>query len=687
MMKKILCLAAAALMLAACSKGSYQAPNPILPIHLTGDTTHLYLTDYMPAVSSLEEVSFDENEYYSVVNAEDMQLDLVVNDQPALDVLTVRTGSEATDIVVLPAKPSVNALTTKAYANDKIELEFTQPLELKNVIVMLGNRFYDNYDYDNEEQTLTINLKGLKAPGRAWLRVYAETEDALLNDVLVPLQDGKPVLSTKELNRHDDQAQILYSLLIDRFNNGNTANDWKMNSPEVLDVVDYQGGDFAGITAKIRDGFFEELGITTLWISPITQNPYDAWGYYPFTQNEDGTYNNKYDNTKAYTKFSGYHGYWPIYITKVEERFGTDEELRELLATAHAHNMNVVLDYVANHMHINAPFYQVHPEAHTDSILPDGRRNFELWDEARLTTWFDVHIPSLDLEKEYVYEPMTDSALYWLENFELDGFRHDACKHIPEIYWRTFGHKLATRFPDRHIWMIGETYGDTKLIGSYVKTGMLPAQFDFNIYHTAIDALTAHRGTNMLDMSRTIEESLAAYGAHHTMGNISDNHDKCRFISLAGGAVSWDENDKMAGWTRHIGVTADDNDDANDNRKAAAYRAAMLLEVINMTIPGVPCIYQGDEYAEPGANDPDNRGMMRFSGLSEDQQTFRAGVQQLAALRRGTMALLYGDYIPVSADENTLAFKRIYMGQVVEVVISMTEETSITIDGEKVFSI
>lgn len=684
-MRKLLAIAVAALSMAACTKEANQAKNPILPIHIQGESTHIYMTDYMPALSSLDGIEFGV-ENYDIVNVADMQFDLVRDEHKNIEILRVENNKQVTEIVILPEKPVLNALVSTGYENGELRVGLSNnELELSSAIVMLGDEYYDNYTMD--EDKIVINLSPIKTSGRTWLRVYAETEENLLNDILVPLQDGKPVMCAKDLNRHDDQAQILYSLLIDRFNNGNTSNDWKMNSPEVLDVVDYQGGDFAGITQKIKEGFFEELGITTLWISPITQNPYDAWGYYPFEQNEDGTYNNKYDNTKAYTKFSGYHGYWPIYITKVEERFGTDAELRELLATAHAHNMNVVLDYVANHMHINAPFYQVHPEAHTDSILPDGRRNFELWDEARLTTWFDVHIPSLDLEKEYVYEPMTDSALFWLENFELDGFRHDACKHIPEIYWRTFGHKLATRFPDRHIWMIGETYGDPKLIGSYVKTGMLPAQFDFNIYHTAIDVLTAHYGKNMQDMSRTIEESLAAYGAHHTMGNISDNHDKCRFISLAGGAVSWNENDKLAGWTRNIGITANDEDENENENKAKAYRAAMLLEVINMTIPGVPCIYQGDEYAEPGANDPDNRGMMKFSGLSEDQQIFRAGVQQLAALRRNNMTLLYGDYIPVSVDDDTLCFKRIYMGEEAEVVISMTGETSITINGEKVFSI
>ena len=114
---------------------------------------------------------------------------------------------------------------------------------------------------------------------------------------------------------------------------------------------------------------------------------------------------------------------------------------------------------------------------------------------------------------------MTDSALYWLANYDFDGFRHDACKHIPECYWRMLGQKLAERFPDRHIWMIGETYGSPELINSYVKTGMLNAQFDFNVYFTATRAL-CNDGT-MQNLNNTILTSLSTYGSHHTMGNIS----------------------------------------------------------------------------------------------------------------------------------------------------------------------
>ena len=634
---------------------------PIIPIRVNGDglkvngeggTMTIYKTDYVPLLAT------DVNETVTL---------------PMTDTLSewyVPCGNRPADkssccVAILPRKPLRTGMYIRQADKGEVVVAFTAGTPaIERLHAYVQNfRIRAEKIQRNEDGTFTIPIAP-KMNGRTYLRIYAETATELMNDILMPLEDGIPVTQAAQLTRHDDQAQVLYSLMIDRFYNGNTANDRKLNSPEVLDIVDYQGGDLKGITQKIESGFFDELGVNTLWISPITQNPWDAWGYYPFEPLEkdaDGTqlYNNKYDKTKAYTRFSGYHGYWPIYATKTDDRFGTGEELAELLTTAHQHNMNVVLDYVANHMHINSPTLQEHPDWHTDSLLPDGRRNFELWDEARLTTWFDKHIPTLDLERPEVCECMTDSALYWLEHYELDGFRHDACKHIPEGYWRLLEQKIARRFPGRHIWMIGETYGSPQLIGSYVKTGMLNAQFDFNLYWTLRNALI--NGDSFETINATVLESMAAYGSHHTMGCISGNHDQIRFASLADGAIR-DGDDKNGGketgWTRDVRPATE-----------LAYTRAMQLEVLNMTLPGVPCIYQGDEYAEIGANDPDNRHMMRFEGLNEQEEAFRQKVKTMIDLRRHSMALTYGEYIPVEVSHDTLVFDRVYLNETVRVKI------------------
>ena len=639
--------------------------EPILPIREAGDTTEVYLTDYLPSVDlqGLEIQLTDGYDHWTV----DTGVVMLYGAARQVGVLSVSKEGDKVDIPILPKLPVAQGLTTAGVTDASLILQadsISKPLRFRCFVqnVLLS----DDVVKEQSDGTFGISLKSLpQYKGRSYLRVFASNDSLLLNDLLIPLENGSPVMDAKELTRHDANAQVLYSLLVDRFFNGNTANDAPLNSPEVDERVDYKGGDLKGITQKIQDGFFDSLGINTLWISPITQNPKDAWGEYP--------------NPK--TKFSGYHGYWPIYNTKIDDRMGTDAELKELLSTAHQHNINVILDYVANHMHINSPTLKAHPDWITDSILPDGRRNFELWDEARLTTWFDKHIPTLDLERQEVCEAMTDTALYWVDKYDFDGYRHDACKHIPLNYWRMFTRKMKSRYPDRPLWMIGETYGDNELIGSYVKTGMLNAQFDFNVYHTAIDVLGDRKDASMKKLAKTISESLASYGAHHTMGNISGNHDKIRFISLAGGAVSWDEDGKAAGWNRQIGVTAD----GNAEREAVAFKKALLLEVLNLTIPGVPCIYQGDEYGQCGANDPDNRRMMRFRGLSDNEQRMLQQTENLIRLRRSSMPLLYGDYKQLFVDDHVLVFSRTYMGQKVIVALNNSAEpVSLDVAGQHI---
>ena len=616
---------------------------PIMPVRMSAETMQIALTDYVPAL------------YADTTVAQELT---IVDNGTIQNLRVTSAAGERYDIPVLPNKPVKQSLVASKYEDRKLTIHFLD--EVKNPVfaAYIDNERMEIGDWKLENGDWILDIGDWKLDkGRSYLRVFAADEEYVYNDLLLPMEDGKIITDAKQLNRHDQQAQVLYSLMIDRFYNGNTANDRKLNSEEVLDIVDYQGGDIAGITKKIEDGYFEMLGVNTLWISPITQNPNDAWGCYVFKNG------NKYDPSKTYTKFSGYHGYWPIYATQLDDRFGTDKEFKTLLSTAHAHGMNVVLDYVANHMHINSPTLQAHPDWHTDSILPDGRRNFELWDEARLTTWFDKHIPTLDLERPEVCEAMTDSALYWLEAFELDGYRHDACKHIPLDYWRMLGQKIASRWPGRPIWMIGETYGSPELIGSYVKSGMLNAQFDFNVYFTAREAICGLKP--MSDVMDNELISLATYGSHHTMGNISGNHDQIRFASIAGGAIDISSQGKEEGWTQEVGI--------GDAEKA--YKRALLLEVLNLTLPGVPCIYQGDEYAEVGGNDPDNRHMMRFDGLNEQEAAMREEVAELIKLRKSSMPLLYGEFIPLESSKDEIKYARVYLGEKVVVTINSKELT------------
>ena len=621
-------------------------------IRLSGDTTMVVVRDYFPLIDKIDSIISPTLKIIKSNSFDTIKI-IKTNQSKNLNYIKVNSDGDSGIIVVVSnneinnTKPAFTI--TKGYENGKIiaEIYGNEP----SYIVLWQNSIIDPFHIDikkgksDSSGVIQLNIEippHAKKFERSFLRIFSSNKEYIGNDVLIPLNFGEVIESTVNLQRGDKHAQIMYSLMIDRFFDGNSNNTRKLNSPHVLPKVDYFGGDLEGILAKIKSGFFNNLGINTIWLSPITQNPNDAWGQF----------------TDPYTKFSGYHGYWPIFVTKIDDRFGNEKILRELLSEAHSRDINVILDYVANHMHIDSPTLKEHPDWTTSPVTPDGRPNFELWDEFRLTTWFDKHIPSLDLEKKYVYEPMTDSALYWMTNFDFDGFRHDATKHIPEVFWRRLTKKIKESLPGKNIYQIGETYGSPSLISSYVRNGMLDGQFDFNVYDSFIWSIINKDGS-FYNVDKTLQESLRTYGYHNLMGYITGNHDRPRFISLAGGAVSPDEDWKRAGWKREIGVG-----------DSSSYRYLSILHAFILTIPGVPTIYYGDEYGDPGANDPDNRRWMRFNNYNELESGVLENFIELSKFRRSSMPLLYGDYIPLSTDDQTLVYMRVYMGKVVIIAIN-----------------
>lgn len=501
-----------------------------------------------------------------------------------------------------------------------------------------------NLSDDLIEITIPEEAEQLK---RSYIRVWAHNHGGVANDIILPLENGEPVTSASQLDRFDKHGEILYSLMIDRFKDGKKENNHPMNRPDVHPKVDYQGGDLAGITQKIRDGYFRDMGFSTIWISPVVQNPMEPWGE---------------QRRPVRTKFSGYHGYWPISSSKIDFRFGTDEEMTEMVNAAHEQGINVIMDYVANHVHRNHPMFQKDSTICTPLYLPDGRKNIGLWDEQRLTTWFDEHIPTLDYSRTEILESQTDSAIQWLNKFNLDGFRHDACKHVPSEFWRTLTYKIKTEVEiprGEPVYQIGESYGSPQLISSYVNSGMLNGQFDFNVSDEA-SAVFAQNVESFTRISNVLDMSLRFYGCHNLMGYITGNHDRARFISYASGDLRYDEDAQAAGWLRNITVT-----------DTTAYDKLIQLNAFNMTIPGIPVVYYGDEIGDPGAGDPDCRRMMRFDDqLNSHEVRVRDTVSKLAKLRKSSLPLIYGDYVNLGISNGSWVYGRNYFGQTAIVVFN-----------------
>ena len=161
---------------------------------------------------------------------------------------------------------------------------------------------------------------------------------------LVPTEDS---LALESLSQGADKTfswdnATVYFLLTDRFKNGNTSND---NSYGRMDYkfgdtrATFHGGDFAGITQKIEEGYFDDLGVNAIWLSA----PYEQiHGYIVGSDSGDNYYH------------QSYHGYYVLDYTETDASFGTKEEFKELVTKAHEHGIRVVMDIVMNHAGYNS---------------------------------------------------------------------------------------------------------------------------------------------------------------------------------------------------------------------------------------------------------------------------------------------------------------------------------------------
>ncbi len=507
--------------------------------------------------------------------------------------------------------------------------------------VLIDNELI-NLEHAQRGNEITFQFELSEILAKDFIRILVQTDKAVSNLQTIFLEKGIPVKNNSGKFWH---GNILYSLLIDRFKDGDKTNSVKVEHPEIFPQANYYGGDLAGLYQKLTEGYFDSLAVSTLWISPVIENTNLAYQEYP----------------EPHRYYSGYHGYWPTEPRSVEEKFGTMELLQKFINEAHKRKIKVLLDFVAHHVHSEHPYWQNHKDWFGSLELPDGRRNLRLWDEHRLTTWFEPFMPSFDFAKSSdALEQLTNDAIWWLKTSGADGFRHDAVKHVPNEFWRLLTKKINNEFPEQNVYQIGETFGSYELVSSYVNNGQLNAQFNFLLYDAALVTFAdSNASFTMLD--EQLKKSFDVYGVNNLMGNIIDSHDKVRFMSYADGDITLTTGDAIEiGWNNPPVVNYPQS---YDKQKLAL---AYLL-----TIPGLPVIYYGDEIGLTGAADPDNRRMMQFDNQLDDlQKSTLEVVRKLSSVRKNSSALLYGDFYTLHSSKNIYAFIRSDMNEKVIVVLN-----------------
>jgi alpha-amylase len=406
---------------------------------------------------------------------------------------------------------------------------------------------------------------------------------------------------------------ILYFVLVDRFADGDPSN----NGADRKAPGTFHGGDLKGLLAQLDE--ISSLGVTAIWLNPLVKNidgHVDKVGFPDW----------------------GYHGYWADDFTKLDPRFGTEEDLRKLVEACHARGIKVLLDVVYNHCGYGSHYL-------SDPKTKDWVRNPALGQcGADDVTSCVGGLPDFRTELPEVAKFLLDAQLGWAKRSGVDGFRLDTVKHVAHDFWKE--HRKRTRAElGASFFLLGEVWGgDGGVLDPWFEPDEIDAGFDFGFSGSVIGFLQG-RG-RAVAFNRYLEKRSQVRPGHLLAHYLSD-HDVTGALSLLGGDV-------------------------------ALFRLAALLQ---LTSWGIPVIYYGEEVARAGGKWPDNRSDMPWGardvlpgkGLSRDE-TLRRDYQKLIAIRKSHPALSRGSHRGLSTEKDLYVFERREAADAVIVAVNRGSE-------------
>ena len=434
---------------------------------------------------------------------------------------------------------------------------------------------------------------------------------------------------------------VFYQIFPDRF-----ARSARTQPPGPLEAWDtpptrhgFKGGDLHGITERL--GELHELGITALYLCPIFSS-------------------------------ASNHRYHTYDYFNVDPMLGGNEALRELLDAAHARGMRVILDGVFNHASRGFwPFHHVLENGaqspyvdwfYTDEAFLRGDRPLIAYPEAvdwhvkqsggagggiasdletgiGYKAWWQLPaLPKINVGNAEAREHLLQAAEFWIR-FGADGWRLDVPEEIDdESFWQEFRARVRAINPEAYT--VGEIWkrADAWLTGD---------RFDAVMNYPLTEAILGYAGSGRLardlgdhndtykrpelDAAQFAEKLMEIMGWYHPAAtavqlNLLGSHDTPRLRSIVGGSAA----------------------------------AAQLATLIQLALPGAPCIYYGDELGAIGANDPANRGPfpVNLASISAEAATFRAFVRGAVAARHEHAVLRAGALRVVHAEGPVLVLER-----------------------------
>jgi len=502
--------------------------------------------------------------------------------------------------------------------------------------------------------TLRVSRTQSSAGGNylfVWLKIGAETKSGTAvcritapkgtTSFELPMAARTPRLGKWQGLSQDD---VMYLIMPDRFANGDPSNDEPADAPGSHDRSKpraYHGGDLVGIKNHLP--YLKNLGVTTLWLTPIVKNG--------ATQD--------------------YHGYGTVDLYAVDEHLGTLKDYQDLVAAAHLEHMKVLFDAVPNHVGPKHPWVSNPPlpdwfhgtlKQHLDSFSPlkgsfygktagekAGHDPFEslmdphapAWMKRNLTEgWFFGVLPDLNTENPAVARYLLQNSIWWAETSGLDGYRVDTFPYVGRRFWADWHAGLRQLYP--YLTTVGEVFHPDAGVTSFFAGGVkrfdgidsgLSTVFDFPMYFTIRDVLLRNAPAGRI---ADVLRHDALYVHPERLVTFFANHDVPRFANEEGSTPA---KQKLA-----FGLT--------------------------ITLRGIPEIYYGDEIGMPGSGDPDNRrdfpggwigdsnDAFVQSGRTRSQQEIFSYVQALLGVRSGHAALRAGRMWHLASDESSYVFLR-----------------------------
>ena len=445
-------------------------------------------------------------------------------------------------------------------------------------------------------------------------------------------------------------ADVLYLIMIDRFADGDRSNDDPPQSRGLYDRKNkfyYHGGDLQGVIDHLP--YLKELGVTAIWLTPWYDN-YDRLNQIELKENKPST---------------GFHGYNPQDFYGVEEHFGSQAKLRELVETAHRAGIKIIQDQVMNH---TGPYHPWVDDPPTPTWFNGNKahhlkNSFQTWvlhdpravDQLKRETmegWFLNFLPDLNQSDPEVSRYLIQNTLWWIGTTGLDGVRMDTWQYVPNSFWRNWNEAVKREFPDFRV--VGEVKDGDVVHTSFFQGGRvrfdkidsgLDSLLDFPLFYPIRHAFA--EGKPLDEIPKTLAKDYL-YTNSDILVTLLGGHDDGRFMS----------------------------------EKGATIEGLKLANAFVLTTRGVPQLYYGDELGMEGEDEPTTRGDFPGGFPGDKRNAFTAAgrkkherelfeyIRRLTTLRRELEPLRTGTLVNLYVAEQQYAYARAVNRDAVVVAIN-----------------